>query len=102
MIMCFIHYCQHSEITHVMMGRTHSTYTLDKKRERVFVVRKRLEDRPSEAISAAYDEPRRSRHVRQDVNGERPHSEMIQVSDKLLSVLIVVLRIPGSDNDDLN
>jgi len=68
----------------------------------VCVVRKRLEDRPSEALSAAYNEPRRSRHVRQDVNGERSHREMIQGSDKLLSVLIVLLRIPGSDNDDLN
>jgi len=100
--MCVIRYCQHSEIMHVMMGRTHSTYTLDKKHERVYVVRKRIEDRPSEALSAVYNEPRRSRHVRQDVNGEKPHREMIQGSDKLRSLLIVVLRIPGPDNNDLN
>ena len=69
MVVCAIQYCQLSEIMHVMMGSTHRTYTLDKKRERVCVFRKRLEDRPSEALSAAYNEPRRSRHVRQDVNG---------------------------------
>jgi len=29
--MCVFRYCPHSEIMHVMMGRTHITYTLDKK-----------------------------------------------------------------------
>jgi hypothetical protein len=33
---------------------------------------------------------------------KRPHRKMIQDSDKLLSVLTVVLRIPGSDEGDLN
>jgi len=32
---------------------------------------------------------------------KKPHREMIQGSDKLLSVLIVVLRIPVSDDGDL-
>jgi hypothetical protein len=32
---------------------------------------------------------------------KRPHKKMIQGSDKLLSVLRVVLRIAGSDEGDL-
>ena len=35
----------------------------------MYVVRKRLEGRPSEAVSAACNEPQRRSHVRQDVNG---------------------------------
>jgi hypothetical protein len=80
-----------------MMGRMHSTYILDRKGERV-CGQKSHEKRPFEALTAHVINQKEAATCKAQMEGymNRLHSEMLQGSDILLSVLLVMLRIPGS------